>query len=36
MALMYAIDNSMAAAAALMVERGAKLAKGCTVRHHSF
>ena len=27
---MYAIDSSMAAAAALMVERGAKLAKGCT------
>ena len=34
-ALMWAIDKGMAAAAALMVERGATLAKGCTVRHHS-
>ena len=32
--LMMAIDEGMAAVAALMVEKGANLAKGCTVRIH--
>ena len=32
--LMMAIDEGMVAVAALMVEKGANLAKGCTVRVH--